>query len=115
MHDDFARFVFPWEPFERIEIISATSSDVCSYLIANIKAGRGGRLATVNTDQLQQVAATPELRALLEPPVFVVPDGMPILWGAAIAGAPLQERIAGSDLIWLLSQRAAQSGGDSLG
>ena len=105
-----ARVVFPWEPFERIEIISSSKSDVCQHLIEKIKSGYGGRLATVNTDQLQQVASLPELRALLEPPVYVVPDGVPILWGAAIAGAPLEERIAGSDLIWLLSQHAAQSG-----
>jgi N-acetylglucosaminyldiphosphoundecaprenol N-acetyl-beta-D-mannosaminyltransferase len=107
---DFARVVFPWEPFQRIEILSASKYTVCRHLIANIKSGHGGRLATVNTDQLQQVASQPELRVLLEPPVFVVPDGMPILWGAAIAGAPLEERIAGADLIWLLSQHAAQSG-----
>jgi N-acetylglucosaminyldiphosphoundecaprenol N-acetyl-beta-D-mannosaminyltransferase len=41
---------------------------------------------------------------------LVVADGTPIVWAARLAHRPLPERVAGSDLIWTLSSRAADSG-----
>ncbi len=38
---------------------------------------------------------------------IVVPDGIPLLWAARLAGLPLVQRIAGADLIFSLSEAAA--------
>jgi len=35
-------------------------------------------------------------------------DGVPLLWAARLQGTPLPDRVAGSDLVWLLAERAAQ-------
>jgi N-acetylglucosaminyldiphosphoundecaprenol N-acetyl-beta-D-mannosaminyltransferase len=41
---------------------------------------------------------------------FIVADGMPLVWYSRLLRRPLPERVAGSDLIYLLSERAAQRG-----
>ena len=45
-----------------------------------------------------------------EPATIRVADGMPLIWASKIAGNPLPERVAGSDLVWHLCERAAQRG-----
>ena len=41
---------------------------------------------------------------------FVVADGMPLVWASRLIGEPLPERVAGSDLIWRMCERAAVHG-----
>ena len=41
---------------------------------------------------------------------YVVADGIPLLWAARLQGTPLPDRVAGSDLVWLLAERAARAG-----
>lgn len=41
---------------------------------------------------------------------FVVADGAPLVWWSRLIGRPLPERVAGSDLIYLVSERAAKCG-----
>ena len=38
---------------------------------------------------------------------FIVADGMPLLWASRLRGRRLPERVAGSDLIWKIAERAA--------
>jgi N-acetylglucosaminyldiphosphoundecaprenol N-acetyl-beta-D-mannosaminyltransferase len=39
---------------------------------------------------------------------LVLADGTPLVWASRIQGTPLPERVAGSDLIWTISRRAAE-------
>lgn len=41
---------------------------------------------------------------------FLVADGIPMVWYSRILGRPLPERVAGSDLIYMLCRRAAKRG-----
>ena len=41
---------------------------------------------------------------------LVLADGMPLVWASRLQATPLPERVAGSDLIWSLSRRAATRG-----
>jgi N-acetylglucosaminyldiphosphoundecaprenol N-acetyl-beta-D-mannosaminyltransferase len=43
-------------------------------------------------------------------PRLVVADGMPLIWASRLRGTPLPERVAGSNLIWSLTARAAERG-----
>lgn len=72
--------------------------------------GRGGWIATLNLDYVRRCSADPEVRALLSGPDLVVADGMPLLWAARLQGTPLADRVAGSDLVWLLAERCAREG-----
>ena len=50
------------------------------------------------------------LRALNARAAFVLADGAPLVWASRYLGTPLPERVAGSDLIFDLCERAAGRG-----
>lgn len=72
--------------------------------------GRSHQIATVNADFITNALDDPEVLALLQKTDLNMPDGMPIVWGARLLGAPIRERVAGVDAILHLSERAAQKG-----
>ena len=51
-----------------------------------------------------------ELRDACRRGDLIVPDGMPVVWTARLAGVPLPERVAGVDLMAGLLQRPALTG-----
>lgn len=70
----------------------------------------GGSIFTVNIDIARTIARRPILADLLAKGSLVVPDGMPLVWAARASGQALPERVAGSSLIFSLSQAAAADG-----
>jgi N-acetylglucosaminyldiphosphoundecaprenol N-acetyl-beta-D-mannosaminyltransferase len=50
------------------------------------------------------------LAGLADRAAFVLADGAPLVWAARRQGTPLPERVAGSDLIYNLAERAAEKG-----
>lgn len=85
-----------------------------------LAARRGGWIVTANLDILRRHAFDRSFRELVRPASMFVADGMPLVWASALRGAPLPQRVAGSDLIRTLSARAAHHaysvfliGGDS--
>lgn len=87
-----------------------TCADVVSHVFASLAAGRGGWIVTVNVDHMQRFRTDPTTCGLHRGADLVVADGMPLLWAARLQGTPLPERVAGSDLIWLLAERANDEG-----
>src|SRR5919108_4240504 len=71
---------------------------------------RGGVVLTPNLEHLATFRASPEVRAAFGDAELVVADGMPLVWASRIQRTPLPERVAGSDLIWSLSEAAARRG-----
>jgi len=77
---------------------------------------RGCRIAaTVNVDfivntyhALSSVPRAPALAAVLRRAELVVADGMPLVWLSRLLGTPLPERVAGSDLVPMIAERAAR-------
>ena len=72
--------------------------------------GKTHQVATVNTDFLVKSLEDAALRDLLQHIDLCTADGMPLVWGSRLLGVPLKERVAGSDLVPLLAQRAAENG-----
>jgi N-acetylglucosaminyldiphosphoundecaprenol N-acetyl-beta-D-mannosaminyltransferase len=87
---------------------SLTEAQVTAYVVRESKAGRGGWVATPNVDICQKSSADPAMRRLLGSASLIVPDGMPLIWAARLAGRPLPERVSGSSLINTLSSAAAR-------
>src|SRR5262249_8847928 len=52
----------------------------------------------------------PVFRAAYQSADLIVPDGMPVVWSARLAGRPVAERVTGIDLLYGLCQRARASG-----
>jgi N-acetylglucosaminyldiphosphoundecaprenol N-acetyl-beta-D-mannosaminyltransferase len=65
---------------------------------------------TANLDHLRQYARGGIAKDVLDRCDFVVADGMPLVWASRIAGVPLPERVAGSNLVWSISEVASRQG-----
>jgi len=97
-------------PLMGMSIDPVTEAQAVGHVIDALAEGRGGVVVTPNLDHLRQYAAEPEVRDLYSRAHLVLADGMPIVWACRLAGTPLPERVAGSDLIWSLSAACARAG-----
>src|SRR5690242_2447663 len=80
------------------------------HVLEQIDAGVGGVVVTVNLDYLRRCVSDVSFGALVAEADLIVPDGTPLIWASRIQGTPLPERVAGSDLIWSLSEAAGKRG-----
>ena len=87
-----------------------TRGAVVDRVFRMLDRGLGGWIATLNLDYVRRCATEPDTGQLFSDVDLVVADGMPLLWAARLRGTPLPDRVAGSDLVWLLAERAAQAG-----
>jgi N-acetylglucosaminyldiphosphoundecaprenol N-acetyl-beta-D-mannosaminyltransferase len=71
-------------------------------------AHKGHWTITANLDHLRRYRTEHVAKRLLERADLVLADGMPLVWASRLAGTPLPERVAGSDMIWLISRAAGQ-------
>jgi N-acetylglucosaminyldiphosphoundecaprenol N-acetyl-beta-D-mannosaminyltransferase len=75
-----------------------------------LKSEKPCLVCTANLDHLVNMQSDAGFRKLYRDADFVVADGMPLVWLSHIAGAPLKERVAGSDLFWQLGKASETSG-----
>lgn len=75
-----------------------------------IAAGRPNYFITANLHYAMLTAADSRLPAVNEKSVFVLADGMPLVWASRWRESQLPERVAGSDLVPALCARAAERG-----
>lgn len=78
--------------------------DAVETLIAR---GEPSYFVTANLHYAMLSDRDPRLAAVNRRAAFVVADGMPLVWYSRLRGQPLPERVAGSDLIYLMAERAA--------
>lgn len=71
---------------------------------------RAAYLVTANLDFAAQASGDVELQRILVEAELVLCDGTPLVWASKIAGTPLKERVAGSDLVPKLAARAEKKG-----
>lgn len=74
------------------------------------RAGRGGTIVTANVEIVRAAARNRSLAELVANASLVVADGMPLVWAARLTGEKLPERVAGSSLVFSLSEAAAADG-----
>lgn len=95
---------------EGIDVHLITEAQCIAHVVAELRCGRGGVLATLNLDYLRRIRNSAEFRKVCEAATVRVADGMPLVWASRILGRPLPERVTGSDLVDSLTAAAAQSG-----
>jgi N-acetylglucosaminyldiphosphoundecaprenol N-acetyl-beta-D-mannosaminyltransferase len=78
--------------------------------VARILDGEGGVTVTPNLDHLRKFCTDATVARFYEDAELVAVDGMPLVWASRIMGSPLPERIAGSNMIWTVSEAAAERG-----
>ena len=87
---------------------AATRHQVIDFVFDALTAGRGGWIITPNVDHYSRFQTSEEMRRYVGQADLVCADGMPLLWAARLQRTPLPDRVAGSDLVWLLAERAAR-------
>jgi len=75
-----------------------------------IAAGEPSFGITANLNYAMLSDADARLRELNDRAAFLLADGMPLVWWSRLGPRPLPERVAGSDLIYGLCERAARRG-----
>lgn len=87
-----------------------TRDQAAEAVMKLIEAGRPSYFITANTHYAMLTAERPELRPINDRAAFVLADGAPLVWASRRGPVPLPERVAGSDLIYDLCERAARLG-----
>jgi len=85
-----------------------TEAECIEFILSELAEGRGGWLVTMNLNHLRAFTLLPEIRQAYEQATLILPDGMPLIWASRLQGTPLPERVTGSNLIWSLTQAAAE-------
>lgn len=93
-----------------MSLACADKAGLLDHIFGCLARGIGGWLVTANLDFLRRYAHDAQMRELYTIADLRVADGMPLLWAARIQGDRFPERLAGSDLIWNIAERAAREG-----
>jgi N-acetylglucosaminyldiphosphoundecaprenol N-acetyl-beta-D-mannosaminyltransferase len=93
-----------------IALDNVDAREALDRIFEDLAHHRGGWATTPNLDIVRRMVTDPQYRDLLAPATLRLADGMPLVWASRLQRTPLKERVAGSDLIWSLSARAAQEG-----
>ena len=75
-----------------------------------IHSGTGGAVYTPNADHVVMAREHEGLRRAYQEVDLSVADGMPVVWASYLLGAPVPEKISGSDLVPRLMGRAEREG-----
>ena len=93
-----------------VRVDNITQAEALDRIEGFIGDGRIHQVATVNPEFVVIAQEDHEFRAILAGADLALPDGVGLLLASHILGTPLRERVAGSDLVYPLAQRAAQRG-----
>jgi N-acetylglucosaminyldiphosphoundecaprenol N-acetyl-beta-D-mannosaminyltransferase len=88
--------------------VAATLDQIGAWVAAPVSTCR--QICTVNPEFIMDANRDPTFAEVLQRADLRVPDGVGVLWAARMLGAPLRERVTGSDGIYQISARAAQEG-----
>lgn len=87
-----------------------TMDETIEWIARMIARRTPSYLVTANLDFATQAARDVELQRILIEAELVLCDGTPLVWTSRLTGRPLRERVAGSDLVPRLAERAAAEG-----
>lgn len=105
------QFDIPLPPSLRLfelDILPYTLDQAVDALTAAVQphAGPARVVATPNTDHIVLLSRDASLAQRYAQADYLFADGMPLVWASRWLGAPLPERVAGSDLTLRLCERA---------
>ncbi|MFS0644766.1 WecB/TagA/CpsF family glycosyltransferase [Siminovitchia sp. 179-K 8D1 HS] len=82
-----------------VEFENATQKEMVDCIKDRIKQNKKTFIVTANPEIVMHAQRDPEYKNTLRSADFIVPDGIGIIMGAKMLKKPLQERIAGFDLM----------------
>ncbi len=91
-----------------IPLVPWTLQETVVAVSDRIRSREPGFFITANVHYAMLSEQHPDLREINERAAFILADGKPLVWAARLAGSPIPERVAGSDLIFRLCEEAAR-------
>ena len=91
-----------------LAIHAVTEDQAVRHVLDELLAGRGGWVITPNLDHLHRYGRDSAFAGFFAQASLVLADGMPLVWASRLQGTPLPQRVAGSSLIWTLSEAAGR-------
>jgi N-acetylglucosaminyldiphosphoundecaprenol N-acetyl-beta-D-mannosaminyltransferase len=92
----------------RVHVV--TMAQTLAWVEAAVAARTPRQICTANPEFVMAAQRDREFLDLLNRADLVIPDGVGLLWAARQQGAPIPERVAGSDLIYRLAELGARHG-----
>jgi N-acetylglucosaminyldiphosphoundecaprenol N-acetyl-beta-D-mannosaminyltransferase len=89
---------------------NVTMEEALAAIEEQIREGGFHQVATANVDFLNNAMRNRQLHQILCSCDLIVPDGMPVVWMAKLAGSPLKERVSGVDLVERLAAVSSRRG-----
>lgn len=91
-------------------ISNVTLDEVFEAVTRRIEAHEPGYILTPNVDHICDFQKSEEFRDAYHDGFLVLADGTPVIWASKLLGIPIKEKISGSDLVYSLTEYAAQKG-----
>ncbi len=92
----------------QLRVDRVTFEQALDAIEALVHRGTGGLVVTPNVDHVVIAERDLAFRAAYAAADLSLADGMPVVWASRLLGAPVPEKISGSDLIEPLVRRAAE-------
>jgi N-acetylglucosaminyldiphosphoundecaprenol N-acetyl-beta-D-mannosaminyltransferase len=93
-----------------VRVHAVSMSATLDWIEAAVTARLPRQLCTANPEFLMAAQRDREFFDLLNQADLVIPDGVGLVWAARWLGRPIPGRVAGSDLVGLIAERASQRG-----
>lgn len=93
-----------------VRVDDVTMEQAVESVAAMMREPRCHQIATVNPEFIMVARGHPDFARVLAASDLNLPDGANLVRAAQMLGQPLRERVAGSDLIWLIAGLAAEKG-----
>ena len=87
-----------------------TRAEAVDAVSRMVREGRPSYFITASTHYAMLSSQEPRLKEINDRAAFIVADGAPLVWASKLAGMPLPERVAGSDMIFDLCEMSAREG-----
>ena len=93
-----------------IPVCDVTTEEALALIDRFVHDKSPHQLCTVNPEFIMAAQHDAEFRRVLQRSALNLPDGVGVLWAARRLGHPLRERVAGSDLVGRIADRAQATG-----
>jgi N-acetylglucosaminyldiphosphoundecaprenol N-acetyl-beta-D-mannosaminyltransferase len=93
-----------------IPVHDVTAEETLALIDQFVRRGAPHQLCTVNPEFIMTAQKDLDFQQILQHSALNLPDGIGVLWAARRLGHPLRERVAGSDLVGQIADRAQTTG-----
>jgi N-acetylglucosaminyldiphosphoundecaprenol N-acetyl-beta-D-mannosaminyltransferase len=93
-----------------VPVHDVTTAETLALIDQFVREQMPHQICTVNPEFIMLAQRDADFKRILTQSALNLPDGIGVVWAARRLGQPLRERVAGSDLVGLIADRAQRTG-----